>query len=82
MAGRQEKGSQDPAAVPHPAPLQHWQPESISQAFTRPPPPYPGNIRSPVGPPLGPRYAVFPKDTRGPYPPDVTGMGMRPHGFR
>ncbi|XP_057589867.1 histone-lysine N-methyltransferase 2C isoform X5 [Hippopotamus amphibius kiboko] len=82
LAGRQEKGSQDPGAVPHPGPLQHWQPESVSQAFTRPPPPYPGSIRSPIGPPLGPRYAVFPKDPRGPYPPDVTGMGMRPHGFR
>ncbi|EPY88415.1 hypothetical protein CB1_000174005 [Camelus ferus] len=81
MASRQEKGSQDPGAGPHPGPLQHWQPESIGQAFTRPPPPYPGNIRSPIVPPLGPRYAVFPKDPRGPYP-DVTGMGMRPHGFR
>ncbi|XP_070473033.1 histone-lysine N-methyltransferase 2C isoform X9 [Equus przewalskii] len=82
LAGRQEKGSQDPAAVPHPGPLQHWQPESISQAFSRPPPPYPGSMRSPAVPPLGPRYAVFPKDPRGPYPPDVTAMGMRPHGFR
>ncbi|XP_053073813.1 histone-lysine N-methyltransferase 2C isoform X10 [Acinonyx jubatus] len=82
MAGRQEKGSQDAVAGPLPAPLQHWQPDSISQAFARAPPPYPGSIRSPVVPPLGPRYAVFPKDPRGPYPPDVTGMGMRPHGFR
>ncbi|XP_042831877.1 histone-lysine N-methyltransferase 2C isoform X14 [Panthera tigris] len=82
MAGRQDKGSQDAVAGPLPAPLQHWQPDSISQAFARAPPPYPGSIRSPVVPPLGPRYAVFPKDPRGPYPPDVTGMGMRPHGFR
>ncbi|PNI28189.1 KMT2C isoform 8, partial [Pan troglodytes] len=82
IAGRQEKGSQDSPAVPHPGPLQHWQPENVNQAFTRPPPPYPGNIRSPVAPPLGPRYAVFPKDQRGPYPPDVASMGMRPHGFR
>ncbi|XP_045352213.1 LOW QUALITY PROTEIN: histone-lysine N-methyltransferase 2C [Leopardus geoffroyi] len=82
MAGRQEKGSQDAVAGPLPAPLQHWQPDSISQAFARAPPPYPGSIRSPVVPPLGPRYAVFPKDPRGPYPSDVTGMGMRPHGFR
>nr|XP_012641687.1 histone-lysine N-methyltransferase 2C isoform X14 [Microcebus murinus] len=82
IAGRQEKGSQDSAVVPHPGPLPHWQPESINQAFTRPPPPYPGNIRSPVVPPLGPRYAVFPKDQHGPYPPDVAGVGMRPHGFR
>ncbi|KAM5205546.1 histone-lysine N-methyltransferase 2C isoform 7-T7 [Hipposideros larvatus] len=83
MAGRQEKGgSQEPATGPHPGPLQHWQPESISQAFARPPPPYPGGIRSSVVPPLGPRYSVFPKDLRGPYAPDGPGMGMRPHGFR
>lgn len=82
IASRQEKGPQDTAVVPHPLPLPHWQPESINQAFTRPPPPYPGNTRSPVIPPLGPRYAVFPKDQRGPYPPEVAGVGMRPHGFR
>ncbi|XP_037691694.1 histone-lysine N-methyltransferase 2C isoform X3 [Choloepus didactylus] len=81
IAGRQEKGSQDSPVVPHPGPLQHWQPENINQAFTRPPPPYPGNIRSPVVPPLGPRYAVFPKEQRG-HPPDVAGLGVRPHGFR
>ncbi|XP_053781964.1 histone-lysine N-methyltransferase 2C isoform X7 [Desmodus rotundus] len=80
MAGRQEKGPQDPAAGPHP--VQHWQPEGMSPAFTRPPPPYPGSLRSPVVPPMGPRYPVFPKDPHGPYAPNVTGMGMRPHGFR
>ncbi|XP_065795577.1 histone-lysine N-methyltransferase 2C isoform X7 [Muntiacus reevesi] len=81
MAGRQEKGTQDPGAVPHPGPLPHWQPESVGQAFARPPPPYPGSIRSPMVPPMGPRYTVFPKEARGVYP-DVSGMGMRPHGFR
>ncbi|XP_036885420.1 histone-lysine N-methyltransferase 2C isoform X13 [Sturnira hondurensis] len=80
MAGRQEKGPQDPAAAPRP--LQRWQPEGVSPAFTRPPPPYPGSLRSPVVPPMGPRYPIFPKDPHGPYAPDVTGMGMRPHGFR
>ncbi|KAM5303515.1 histone-lysine N-methyltransferase 2C isoform 14-T14 [Glossophaga mutica] len=80
MAGRQEKGPQDPAAAPHP--LQHWQPEGMGSAFTRPPPPYPGSLRSPVVPPMGPRYPVFPKDPRGPYAPDIAGVGMRPHGFR
>ncbi|KAF6086114.1 lysine methyltransferase 2C [Phyllostomus discolor] len=79
MAGRQEK-PQDPAAMPHP--LQHWQPEGMSPAFARPPPPYPGSLRTPAVPPMGPRYPVFPKDPRGPYAPDATGMGMRPHGFR
>ncbi|XP_055277571.1 histone-lysine N-methyltransferase 2C isoform X4 [Moschus berezovskii] len=82
MAGRQEKGTQDPGAVPHQGPPPHWQPESVGQAFARPPPPYPGSIRSPMVPPLGPRYTVFPKEARGVYPPDVSGMGMRPHGFR
>ncbi|XP_075406308.1 histone-lysine N-methyltransferase 2C isoform X2 [Tenrec ecaudatus] len=82
IAGRQEKGSQDPPVVPHPGPPQHWQPENINQTFIRPPPPYPGNLRTPVVPPLGPRYAVFTKDQHGPYGPDVAGMGMRPHGFR
>ncbi|XP_040595217.1 histone-lysine N-methyltransferase 2C isoform X7 [Mesocricetus auratus] len=82
IASRQEKGPQDTPGVPHRMPLPHWQPESVNQAFNRPPPPYPGNIRSPVIPPLGPRYAVFPKDQRGPYPPEVAGMGIRPHGFR
>ncbi|XP_070307285.1 histone-lysine N-methyltransferase 2C isoform X2 [Odocoileus virginianus] len=82
MAGRQEKGAQDPGAVPHPGPPPHWQPESVGQAFARPPPPYPGSVRSPMVPPLGPRYTVFPKEARGVYPPDVSGMGVRPHGFR
>ena len=82
MAGRQEKGTQDPGAVPHSGPPPHWQPESVGQVFARPPPPYPGSIRSPMVPPLGPRYTVFPKEARGVYPPDVSGMGMRPHGFR
>ncbi|XP_054449392.1 histone-lysine N-methyltransferase 2C [Pteronotus mesoamericanus] len=80
MAGRQEKGPPGPAAAP--PPLQRWQPEGNSPAFSRPPPPYPGGLRSAVIPALGPRYPVFPKDPRGPYTPDVTGMGMRPHGFR
>ncbi|XP_016019394.2 histone-lysine N-methyltransferase 2C isoform X10 [Rousettus aegyptiacus] len=82
MACRQDKGPQDPAAMPHAGPLPRWQPEAAGQAFTRPPPPYPGSIRSPAIPPLAPRYAVFPKDPRGPYPADVAGMGVRPPGFR
>ncbi|KAM8774237.1 histone-lysine N-methyltransferase 2C [Rhynchonycteris naso] len=82
MASRQEKAPLDTAAVTRPAPLPHWQPENSSQAFSRPPPPYPGTLRSPAAPPLGSRYSVFPKDPRGPYTPDVAGMGMRHHGFR
>nr|XP_036855119.1 histone-lysine N-methyltransferase 2C isoform X6 [Manis javanica] len=81
--GRQEKRPPGPgAAPPRPAALQPWQPEGVSRTFPRPPPPYPGNVRSPVAPPPGPRYAVFPKDARGSYPPEAAGMGVRPHGFR
>lgn len=81
LASRQDKGSQDPP-TPLPGPLQHWQPETLGQNFARPPPPYPGSLRAPSGPALVPRYAVFPKEPRGPYAPDVSSMGIRPHGFR
>ncbi|XP_062424789.1 histone-lysine N-methyltransferase 2C isoform X2 [Rhea pennata] len=94
-AVRQEKALQDPAAsgAPHGAPLQHWQQDNLNQIFNRPPPPYPGNIRSSVVPPGGPRFTVFPKDQRGPFPVDgqfnrpqfprdMNAMGMRPHGLR
>ncbi|XP_072508255.1 histone-lysine N-methyltransferase 2C isoform X4 [Notamacropus eugenii] len=73
---RQEKGLQDPGS------LQPWQPENLNPIFNRPPPPYPGNIRAPVVSPGGPRFPLFPKDQRGPFPSDVTGMGMRHHGLR
>ncbi|EMP36115.1 Histone-lysine N-methyltransferase MLL3 [Chelonia mydas] len=90
---RQEKALQDPATPPHAAPHQHWQQENLNQIFNRPPPPYPGNIRASIIPPGGPRFAVFPKDQRGPFPADgqfnrpqfpgdMTAMGMRPHGLR
>ncbi|XP_060052806.1 histone-lysine N-methyltransferase 2C isoform X2 [Erinaceus europaeus] len=82
MANRQDRSAQEPAAAPHPGALQHWQPEAVAQPFTRPPPPYPGSLRAPAVPPLGPRYAMFPKDSRGPYPPEVSVAGLRPHGFR
>ncbi|KYO46958.1 histone-lysine N-methyltransferase 2D isoform E [Alligator mississippiensis] len=92
-AVRQEKALQDPAAPPHAAPLQHWQQENINQIFNRPPPPYPGNIRASIAPPGGPRFTVFTKDHRGPFPADgqfnrpqfpgdMAVMGMRPHGLR
>ncbi|XP_042715177.2 histone-lysine N-methyltransferase 2C isoform X7 [Chrysemys picta bellii] len=90
---RQEKALQDPATPPHAAPHQHWQQENLNQIFNRPPPPYPGNIRASIIPPGGPRFAVFPKDQRAPFPSDgqfnrpqfpgdMTAMGMRPHGLR
>ncbi|XP_075778908.1 histone-lysine N-methyltransferase 2C isoform X10 [Pelodiscus sinensis] len=90
---RQEKALQDPATPPHAAPHQHWQQENLNQIFNRPPPPYPGNIRASIIPPGGPRFTVFPKDQRGPFPADgqfnrpqfpgdMTAMGMRPHGLR
>ncbi|XP_075602786.1 histone-lysine N-methyltransferase 2C isoform X10 [Balearica regulorum gibbericeps] len=92
-AVRQEKALQDAAAPTHATPLQHWQQDNLNQIFNRPPPPYPGNIRSSVVPPGGPRFTVYPKDQRGPFPADgqfnrpqfpgdMNAMGMRPHGLR
>lgn len=92
-AVRQEKALQEQAATPHATPLQHWQQDNLNPIFNRPPPPYPGNIRSSVVPPGGPRFPVYPKDQRGPFPGDgqfnrpqfpgdMNAMGMRPHGLR
>lgn len=92
-AVRQEKALQDAAAPPHAAPLQHWQQDNLNQIFNRPPPPYPGNIRASVVPPGGPRFSMYPKEQRGPFPGDgqfnrpqfpgdMNTMGMRPHGLR
>lgn len=92
-AVRQEKALQDAAAPTHATPLQHWQQDNLNQIFNRPPPPYPGNIRSSVVPPGGPRFTIYPKDQRGPFPADgqfnrpqfpgdMNAMGMRPHGLR
>ncbi|XP_070623547.1 histone-lysine N-methyltransferase 2C isoform X14 [Erythrolamprus reginae] len=82
---RQEKAPAEPtAATPTPS-IQPWQQENMNQIFTRPPPPYPGNIRSSTIPPGGLRLAVFPVDgqlNRPQFPGDAVGMGMRPHGIR
>uniref|UniRef100_A0A8D0LC28 HMG box domain-containing protein n=1 Tax=Sphenodon punctatus TaxID=8508 RepID=A0A8D0LC28_SPHPU len=90
---RQEKALQDPATPPHAGHIPHWQQENLNQIFNRPPPPYPGNIRSAIVPPGGRRFSVFPKDQHGPFPADgqfnrpqfpgdMTGTAMRPHGIR
>ncbi|XP_058039715.1 histone-lysine N-methyltransferase 2C isoform X18 [Ahaetulla prasina] len=82
---RQEKASPEPTAATPTAPIQPWQQENLNQIFTRPPPPYPGNIRSSTIPPGGLRLAGFPVDgqlNRPQFPGDAVGMGMRPHGIR
>uniref|UniRef100_A0ABM5GMV7 [histone H3]-lysine(4) N-methyltransferase n=1 Tax=Pogona vitticeps TaxID=103695 RepID=A0ABM5GMV7_9SAUR len=82
---RQEKMPQEPVGASHAAPVQSWQQENMNQIFNRPPPPYPGNIRSPIVPPGGLRFPGFPVDgqfSRPQFPGDVSGMGMRPQGIR
>ncbi|ETE66201.1 Histone-lysine N-methyltransferase MLL3, partial [Ophiophagus hannah] len=82
---RQEKAPAEPASATPTAPIQPWQQENLNQIFTRPPPPYPGNIRSSTIRPGGLRLAGFPVDgqlNRPQFPGDAVGMGMRPHGIR
>ncbi|KAH0627606.1 hypothetical protein JD844_003551, partial [Phrynosoma platyrhinos] len=81
---RQEKTPQEPATTSHTGPIQPWQQENLNQIFNRPPPPYPGNVRS-IVPPSGLRFTGFPADgqfNRPQFPGDMGGMGMRPHGIR
>ncbi|XP_063159425.1 histone-lysine N-methyltransferase 2C isoform X3 [Candoia aspera] len=82
---RQEKAPPEPVVAAPAAPIQPWQQESLNQIFSRPPPPYPGNVRSSTVPPGGLRLAGFPVDgqlDRPQFPGDSSGMGMRPHGIR
>ncbi|KAM4704791.1 histone-lysine N-methyltransferase 2C [Rhinophrynus dorsalis] len=96
-AVRQEKTLTEPLQVPQGGHLAQWQPENAhlqNEVFNRPPPPYPGNVRAPLGPKGSPRFPAFPKDQRAPYPGnvqfnrprfsgDISSMGMRPpHGHR
>ncbi|KAE8595665.1 hypothetical protein XENTR_v10015836 [Xenopus tropicalis] len=90
---RQEKALLDPLQIPQGGHPTHWQPENPppvqSEVFNRPPPPYPGSIRVSFGPKGSPRFPVFPKDQRGPFPGngqfnrppfsgDMSSMRMRP----
>ncbi|XP_061443616.1 histone-lysine N-methyltransferase 2C isoform X3 [Rhineura floridana] len=82
---RQEKTLQEPATAPHARSTQPWQQENLNQIFNRPPPPYPGNVRSSIVPPSGLRFTGFPVDgqfNRPQFPGDKGGMGIRPHGIR
>nr|XP_034985248.1 histone-lysine N-methyltransferase 2C isoform X3 [Zootoca vivipara] len=83
---RQEKMSQEPTTAPHAGSTQPWQQqENLNQIFNRPPPPYPGNVRSAIVPPSGLRFTGFPIDgqfNRPQFPGDMGGMAMRPHGIR
>ncbi|KAJ8272620.1 hypothetical protein GJAV_G00091360 [Gymnothorax javanicus] len=90
-AVRQEKGLLEPSISAAPGTPRHWSQENPSQhndLFSRPPPPYPGPMRSPLrypGPFPGDRRASFPNEghfIRPQYPGDVANMGMRPHGQR
>ncbi|XP_018124496.1 histone-lysine N-methyltransferase 2C isoform X3 [Xenopus laevis] len=89
---RQEKALLDPLQISqggHPA---HWQQENPppqNEVFNRPPPPYPGSLRVQFGPKGSPRFPVFTKDQRGPFPGnaqfnrptfsgDISSMRMRP----
>ncbi|XP_077158924.1 histone-lysine N-methyltransferase 2C isoform X5 [Paroedura picta] len=84
-AARQEKAPQQSVTTPHGAPVQQWQQENLSQVFNRPPPPYPGNVRSSLVPPGGLRFPGFAVDgqfNRPQFPGDLGGMGVRPHGMR
>lgn len=81
-AVRQEKVPQESAMTPHVGPGQQWHHENMNQLFTRPPPPYPGNVRSAIVPP---RFTGFPVDgqfTRSQFPREMGGMGVRAHGIR
>lgn len=77
---------QEPTTAPHAGSTQPWQQqENLNQIFNRPPPPYPGNIRSAIVPPSGLRFTGFPIDgqfNRPQFPGDMGGMAMRPHGIR
>ncbi|KAM8967644.1 histone-lysine N-methyltransferase 2C isoform 3-T3 [Pelodytes ibericus] len=90
-AVRQEKALGDPLQMTQGGHQNQWQQENLHQneVFNRPPPPYPGNIRGPVGPKGNPRFPAFPKDQRMPYPgngpfsrpqfaADISSIGMRP----
>lgn len=84
-AARQEKTPPQTVPTPHTAPVQQWQQENMGQVFNRPPPPYPGNVRSSMVPPGGLRFPGFAVDgqfSRPQFPGDLGSMGVRPHGIR
>ncbi|ROL51048.1 Histone-lysine N-methyltransferase 2C, partial [Anabarilius grahami] len=93
---RQEKGLQETTATAAPGIPRHWS-QDISgpqnDIFGRPPPPYPGTMRSsPVhagqrfpGTFLADQHGSMsdePQCSRPPFPRDLNNMGMRPQGQR
>ncbi|XP_069504020.1 histone-lysine N-methyltransferase 2C isoform X2 [Ambystoma mexicanum] len=94
-AGRQDKGMQDAATSPPAGPASNWQQDDLNhqnELFSRPPPPYPGIIRTAM-PQSSERFPMHSKDHRGPFPGnsqfgrppftgDISAMGMRPHAQR
>ncbi|XP_075444004.1 histone-lysine N-methyltransferase 2C isoform X13 [Ascaphus truei] len=89
---RQEKALTDSLQIAHGGHPSQWQqdhPHREHELFNRPPPPYPGNIRAPLGPKGGPRFPAFSKEQHAPYPGngqftrphftgDLSSVGMRP----
>ncbi|XP_063308761.1 histone-lysine N-methyltransferase 2C isoform X6 [Pelobates fuscus] len=70
-AVRQEKALADPLQITQGGHPIQWQQETLNrpnEVFNRPPPPYPGNVRVPLGPKGSPRFTTYPKEQRAPYP--------------
>ncbi|KAM4687610.1 histone-lysine N-methyltransferase 2C [Discoglossus pictus] len=96
-AVRQEKTLADSLHMTqggHPGQWQQENPNRQNEIFNRPPPPYPGNIRTQLGPKGNLRFPAFSKEQRPPYAGngqfnrpqfagDLSSVGMRPpHGHR
>ncbi|XP_051738984.1 histone-lysine N-methyltransferase 2C isoform X6 [Ctenopharyngodon idella] len=93
---RQEKGLQETTATAAPGTPRHWSQDNSgpqNDIFGRPPPPYPGTMRSsPVhagqrfpGTFLADQHGSMsdePQCSRPPFPRDLNNMGMRPQGQR
>ncbi|XP_053324300.1 histone-lysine N-methyltransferase 2C isoform X3 [Spea bombifrons] len=89
---RQEKAMGDPLQIDQGGLASQWQQEHLhrpNEVFNRPPPPYPGNVRAPLGTKGSPRFPSFTKEQHAPFtgsgqfnrpqfPGDFSGMGMRP----
>eukprot|EP00062_Callorhinchus_milii_P023408 gi/632982228/ref/XP_007908022.1/ PREDICTED: histone-lysine N-methyltransferase 2C [Callorhinchus milii] len=94
---RQEKGQQEHVIGSSVTLLRHWPQEDLNrqnELFGRPPPPYPGNVRVPLIPQPGQRFAdsfqnvprarftADPQYNRTQFSGDITRIVMRPQGPR
>ncbi|XP_043922826.1 histone-lysine N-methyltransferase 2C [Protopterus annectens] len=92
-SGRLEK---EPMVSSSAGPVQQWQQEDLNrlnEPYNRPPPPYPGSIRTALVAPGSQRFSLFQKDlyatfavdgqfSRPHFPGNIVTMGPRPPGFR